>query len=409
MICIKMINPRTLQKSVIDSAKDFKIVLITGARQVGKTTLLKNLAESGRNYVSLDDPEERRLASEEPKLFFQLHELPIIIDEVQYAPKIFPYLKLLADNSEARGRIWLTGSQQFQMMRQITESLAGRVAVLDLMGLSHAEAIGNGKTQKPFIPKPNFKTSATPVSAPKIFEAVWRGSFPQIRLGSARSWRIFYESYLRTYIERDVRQLSQIGDELAFLSFLKVAAARTAQALNYAELARDADISPITAKKWISILCASGITYLLQPYYKNITKRLVKAPKLYFCDTGLCAFLCAWNSPETLANGAMAGAIFETFVVMEILKSHRHNGNEPQLFYVRDNNNLEIDLLIEQNGTLFPVEIKKTGNPEPAMIQAFEKFRNTGIDNLGYGALVCMCDRPRPINKTACAVPVWTI
>ena len=404
-----MMISRTLKKSVLAAAKDFKIVLVTGARQVGKTTLLKNLAETGRHYVSLDDPEERRLANEEPNLFFQLHELPIIIDEVQYAPKLFPYLKMLADDSAARGKIWLTGSQQFQLMQQITESLAGRVAVLDLMGLSLAEAAERGATQKPFVPKASFKTTATPVAAPKIFEAVWRGSFPQARLGSARSWRVFYESYLRTYIERDVRQLSQIGDELAFLRFLKVAAARTAQTLNYAELARDADISPLSAKKWISILCASGITYLLQPYYKNITKRIVKAPKLYFCDTGLCAFLCAWTSPETLANGAMAGAIFETFAVMEILKSHRHNGIEPQLFYVRDNNALEIDLLIEQNGTLFPVEIKKTGNPDPAMVKTFEKFKNTGIDNLGYGALVCLCDKPRPLTKTVAAVPVWTL
>lgn len=277
------------------------------------------------------------------------------------------------------------------------------------MGFSNAEARGKGAKQKPFVPAPNFRTAAKPLDAPAIFDAIWRGSFPQMRLGAACSWHVFYESYLRTYIERDVRQLSQIDDELAFLKFLKATAARTGQTLNFSELARDADISPITAKKWLSILRASGIVYLLPPYYKNTTKRLVKAPKLYFCDTGLCAFLCAWTSPETLANGAMAGAIFETFAITEILKSHLHNGIEPQLFYVRDNNGLEIDLLIERDGMLHPIEIKKTASPSPSIVENFDRYKKSGLKNMGYGAVVCLADALRPLTTDCAAVPVWAI
>lgn len=410
MIRIKpMIKNRTLKAPLIRASKAFKILLVTGMRQVGKTTLLQAVATKSRNYVSLDDPNERRLAREDPKLFFQQHELPLIIDEVQYAPELFPIMKMLADSSDKRGRIWLTGSQQFQMMRHVSESLAGRVAIFELLGFSLDEFRNAGSAQKPFVPAPKFKTNKEPLSAGKIFDRIWHGSFPGVCAAPKNVWTTFYKSYMQTYIERDLRQLAQIGDEMSFLRFMRIVAARTAQELNLAEIARDAEIAPATAKKWLSILMASGLVFLLQPYFGNVAKRIVKSPKLYFCDTGLCAYLTAWTSPQTMEAGAMSGAFFETFVVTEILKSHRHNGLDTPMYFLRDNNRLEIDLLIERDGIFHPVEIKKTANPNKAMVVNFEKFKAAGIRNLGYGALVCMTDAIRPLTENAAAVPVWAL
>lgn len=404
-----MIKERTLKQPLSRAAKAFKVILLTGMRQVGKTTLLKSLATPERRYVSLDNHDDLRLAREDPKMFFQLHRPPLIIDEVQYAPELFPCIKMLVDDSDERGRIWMTGSQQFSMMKNVTESLAGRVAIFDLMGLSIDERRGNGAKQTPFVPAPIFQTDKSPADANTIFEWIWRGAFPDALLESPEHWGTFYESYLRSYIERDLRQLTQIGDELAFLRFLRIIAARTAQELNIADIARDAEISHVTAKKWLSILVASNIVILLQPYFKNISKRLAKSPKIYFADTGLCAYLTSWLTPQTLALGAMSGAFFETFVVTEIYKSHLHNGLHPPMYFLRDSNQVEIDLLIERDGKLHPIEIKKTANPTPAMCKNFEKFRAAGIDNLGYGAVVCMTDAIRPLNENAVAFPVWAL
>lgn len=404
-----MIKERTLRKSLSKASKAFKVILLTGMRQVGKTTLLKSLAARERGYVTLDREADLRLARQDPELFFQVHRPPLIIDEVQYAPELFPHIKLIVDASDERGRIWLTGSQQFGMMKNITESLAGRVAIFDLMGFSLDERQGNGAKQTPFIPAPEFNSDKPAVDADTIFEWIWRGAFPDNALDDSENWETFYESYLRTYIERDLRQLTQIGDELTFLRFLRIVAARTAQELNIADIARDAEISHATAKKWLSILVASNIVILLQPYFKNISKRLSKSPKIYFSDTGLCAYLTSWPTSRTLAAGAMSGAFFETFVVTEIYKSHLHNGKHPPMYFLRDSNKLEIDLLIERDGLLHPIEIKKTANPTKAMTKNFDKFRAAGIDNLGYGAVVCMTDAIRPLSENAAAVPVWAI
>lgn len=404
-----MIKERTLKTSLSRATKAFKVILLTGMRQVGKTTLLKSLAGKTREYVTLDDPAERELAKRDPKLFFQQHEPPLIIDEVQYAPELFPYIKMLVDASDKRGQILMTGSQQFVMMQNVTESLAGRVAIFDLMGLSIDERRGNGAKQTPFVPAPKFKTDKAPMPLPQVFECIWRGSFPEAVLGQPKRWATFYKSYLRTYVERDLRQLTKIGDELAFLRFMKIIAARTAQELNITEIARDAEISRITAQKWLSVLVASNIVILLQPYFGNISKRIVKSPKIYFADTGLCAYLCSWSSPKTLADGAMSGAFFETFVFTEIYKSHLHNGLAPFMYFLRDNNQVEIDLLIERDGKLHPIEIKKTANPTKAMTKSFDKFRAAGIDNLGYGAVVCMTDAIRPLSENAVAFPVWAL
>ncbi len=400
---------RTLKEALVRASQAFKVILLTGMRQVGKTTLLRSLASSERGYVTLDDGDELRLAREDPKLFFQLHRPPLIIDEVQYAPELFPHIKMLVDASDARGQVWLTGSQQFQMMRNVTESLAGRVAIFDLMGLSLDERRGLGSTQRPFVPAPEFRTDKPAAGVDEVFEWIWRGAFPDSALDAPEHWEAFYRSYLRTYVERDLRQLAQIGDEAAFLNFLKIVAARTGQELNLSEIARDAEIAHATAKRWLSVLVASGVVFLLPPYFSNLSKRLVKSPKIYFSDTGLCAYLTAWTTPRTLAAGAMSGAFFETFVVTEIFKSHLHNGRVPSLYFLRDSNRVEIDLLLERDGVLHPIEIKKTAAPTKAMTKNFERFRASGLKNLGYGAVVCMTDAVRPLSETAAAVPVWAL
>lgn len=400
---------RTLKTSLSRASNAFKVILLVGMRQVGKTTLLRSLASAERQYVSLDDESNLRLAREDPKLFFQVFKPPLIIDEVQYAPELFSQIKLIVDASNERGQIWLTGSQQFHMMQRVTESLAGRVAVFDLMGLSVDERCGNGEMQEAFIPAPKFETNKSAIDAGTVFKWIWQGAFPDSALDDSANWSTFYRSYVRTYIERDLRQLAHIGDEAAFLRFLKIIAARTAQELNMADIARDAEISHVTAKKWLSVLEASGVVILLQPYFSNISKRLAKSPKIYFCDTGLCAYLTAWQTPQVLAAGAMSGAFFETFVVTEIYKSHIHNGQTPQMYFLRDSNRLEIDLLIERNGVLHPIEIKKSANPTKAMTASFEKFKKSGLTNLGYGAVVCLTDRIRPLTENACAIPVWAI
>ena len=402
-----MYKPRTIEGKVARVSAAFKVLMLTGMRQVGKTTLLRKQASQKRHYVTLDNPKDLLLAKTEPDFFFQTYPPPVFIDEIQYAPELFPHIKMLVDASERNGSVWLTGSQQFLLMKGVSESLAGRMALLDLLGFSIYERDGLGELQKPFLPSP------TPASALKhrdlraTFEIIWKGSFPGVIGLGNDEWATFFGSYVRTYLERDVRQLSKVGDELAFLRFLKVLAARTGQELNLADIARNVEVAPNTAKNWLSILETSGVVYLLQPYFNNPAKRLIKAPKLYFCDTGLCAFLAEWNTPQTLAAGAMSGAFFETFVVTEIIKSHWHSGKKPSLYFYRDNQQVEIDLLIAQDGTLHPVEIKKTGNPTREMVKNFD-LRIPG-QTMGYGSLICLTDKPRPLTAQANAISIWDI
>lgn len=321
-----MYKSRTLKKIIENSSKSFKAILICGMRQIGKTTFLKNICDENRTYVTLDNPNDLLMAKQEPQFFFQAYKPPVLIDEIQYAPEIFPYIKMIVDNSNDKGLIWMTGSQQFLLMKGVSESLAGRLAVFDMLGLSIYEQQELGNEQKPFLPSPDVAPKLERQDLKETFRIIWKGSFPQITLENDSQWSIFYSSYLRTYLERDVRQLLKVGDQMSFLKFLKVVAARTAQELNIADIARNVDISPNTAKSWLSILEASGIIYLLQPYFNNISKRITKKPKLYFTDTGLCAYLSEWNTPETLEAGAMSGAFFETFCPygnLKILLSQR--------------------------------------------------------------------------------------
>lgn len=400
---------RAMENAFREASTQFPVMLLTGPRQVGKTTLLKHLCENERRYVTLDDLSLRALANEDPELFLQRYAPPVLIDEIQYAPKLLPYIKMSVDSSHARGAFWLTGSQHFHMMKGITESLAGRAAIVHLLGFSQREADGREMELPPFLPRPQELerrlTSTGPIAAEAIYKCIWTGSFPALHAGSIQNRSLFFSSYVQTYMQRDVRDLSQVGDEAAFVRFIKACAARTAQMLNLTELARDIGISVKTAKAWLSILEASFQVVLLHPYHTNVTQRLIKTPKLYFLDTGLCAYLTEWSSPETLAAGAMSGAFFETFVFTEMLKSWWHRLHFPNLYYYRDKDGREIDFVFEQNQTLFPVEAKRGATPNREWARSFGALERLEKP-VGDGAVICLCKEMLPLTRKVNAVPV---
>lgn len=399
---------RHAEATVNKAAQMFPAVLITGARQVGKTTLLKHM-KSEVPYLTLDDPILLQSAIEEAGSFFKMTPPPLIVDEIQYAPNLFSYIKMSADESGKKGQFFLTGSQQFKMMKNISESLAGRIGIINLLGLSLRE-INNDAFNEAFIPSCEYfqirKASVKPTDYREIWEVIHKGAMPAIHADKL-DWQMFYAAYTKTYIERDVRALAQVGDELKFIKFMTAMASRTSQMLNLSSVAKEVGVSVPTADRWLSILITSNIVYLLQPYYSNITKRVVKTPKLYFLDTGLAAYLTRWNRPQVLEAGAMAGAFFETFVVAEVLKSYYNAGIlEPALYYYRDKDAQEIDLLIEQNGVIYPVEIKKTANPGPAHIENFSVLEKLKGVTVGEGGVICLYDKQVRINDKNVTIPV---
>ncbi|MDD4349192.1 MAG: ATP-binding protein [Opitutales bacterium] len=399
--------PRTLERFFAQAASQFPVMLVTGPRQIGKTTFLRHLASDSRNYVTLDDPLLRELANEEPALFLQRFKAPVLIDEIQYAPGLLPHIKMEVDRDRKGGMYWLTGSQQFHLMRDVAESLAGRVGVVNLLGLSRRELIGKADSV-PFLPGSDVLSARDdePVmQLPGLFQWIWMGSFPALYGGPAVERDLFYSSYVQTYLQRDVRDLANVGDERAFLRFLRACAARTGQMLNMQDLSRDSDINPATAKRWLSILESSGIVYLLDPWHSNINKRMVKTPKLYFLDTGLAGYLTEWSSAATLEAGAMSGAFLETWVVSEILKSWWHNGKRAPLHYYRDKDTKEVDLLIHQDGIIYPVEVKKSANPGKDSIRNFNALRSLG-QPIGEGAVISLVPMRLPIAEGVMAVPV---
>lgn len=373
---------------------------------MGKTTLLRHISEPERTYVSLDDPLLLELAKRDPALFLQRFRPPLLIDEIQYAPELLPYIKIEADNTRKPNLFWLTGSQQFHLMKGVSESLAGRVAIIQLLGFSRRERIGLGDESKPFIPTET--STAEPVLLRELYYLIWRGSYPAIAINDAMDRDLFYSSYIQTYLQRDVRDLAKVGDEMSFIRFLRIAAARTGQLLNISDFACDADIAVNTAKSWLSIMQASGIIYLLEPYHDSVSKRLIKSPKLYFMDTGLCAYLTEWSSPETLEAGAMSGAILETWVIIELLKSYLHNGKQAPFYYYRDKDMKEIDLLIIRDGMIYPIEIKKKASPGTADVRAFGVLEKLGLP-VGMGGVICLCQESLPITKSTISIPVGTI
>ena len=402
---------RNLEKVVLEVTKEYPVVLVTGPRQVGKATMLQKLMEgTDRNYVSLDDLNERNLAKTDPEMFLQLHKPPILIDEVQYAPELFVYIKIHVDKYHNAGDFWLTGSQVFKLMSGIQESLAGRVAVLSLTSLSQTEICG-GEMQ-PFtldIEKLSARRKErTAADTGVIFDWIFRGSMPAIVSEKNSNSQIFYSSYLTTYIERDVREVSDAIDSLKFLHFITAVAARCGQILNIAEIARDADINQKQAKNWLGVLETLGLIFYLHPYSNNMLKRLVKTPKLYFYDTGLVCYLTKWSSAETLQSGAMNGAILVNYVVAEIRKTYLNCGKDPYMYYYRDKDAREIDIILEHDGVLNPIEIKKSANPGSELIKVF-KLLDKSSAKRSKGAVVCMKPELSAIDRENYIVPVWII
>jgi predicted AAA+ superfamily ATPase len=389
---IKRHAAQTLQ----ELKKHFAAIIVTGPRQVGKTTLInETVIKPGKGKiadVSLDDPLLLESARDDGNRFFLDHKPPVFIDEIQYAPNLFSYIKMIADKEKKPGLFFLSGSQQFSLMKDVSESLAGRVGIIDILGLSLRE-IENDVFCKPFCPTAEyFAARKTPlnINYDKLWDIIWRGSMPRLYADASFPHTAFYSAYLRTYVERDVRAIVNVGDEKKFLSFVRSVAARTAQMLNIVKLAEDTDISRTTAERWLSILISANLVFLLRPFHVNINKREIKTPKLYFLETGLAAYLTGWDSPTVLRKGAMGGAFFETFIIAEIIKSYINKGIQPPIFYYRDKEQREIDLLLWKNGKLYPMEIKMTANPEKRHIAAFSVLDDLRAPyERGEGGVIC--------------------
>lgn len=402
---------RDLEPKILSLSEEYSAILITGPRQVGKTTVLRQLMQENRTYVTLDDLEDRAMAQKDPALFLQLHDRPILIDEIQYAPQLFSYIKIEIDNGAEPGSFWLTGSQAFRMMELAQESLAGRVALLHMPSLSQHEIYGSGNTS-PFsinldLLKERAKTH-TPADMKEIYRRIWKGSMPGLISGRFSDRDVFYSSYLQTYIDRDISELIHLTDKLIFRDFIRAAACRIGQLLNIHDIAQDVGVSDDTAKRWLQVLEKSDIIFYLRPYSNNLLKRTVKTPKMYFFDTGLVSYLTKYSSPDILANGALNGAILENYVVAELLKTYQNSAKECLLWYYRDKEMHEIDMIIESDGMLHPLEVKRSVNPGKELIGAFDILDKGSVPK-GKGALLCMRPELSAVNSNNYIIPIWMI
>ena len=405
---------RDLKSKIIELNKEYSAILITGARQVGKSTLFKNIMEeihADREIVTLDDLEERALAKKDPAMFLQIHEPPVMIDEVQYAPELFSYIKIAIDRGASPGSFWLTGSQAFKLMELAQESLAGRVAILRLSSLSQHEAYGNGE-DSPFNVrlddiKDRRKTHA-PAAMDEIYKRIWNGGMPGLISGKFTDRDVYYSSYIQTYIERDVSELIRGVDKVLFRDFIRSAASRVGEVMNLHAIASDVGINDDTAKRWLQVLEKSDVITLLRPYSNNALHRTIKAPKLYFFDTGLVAYLTKYSSPEILANGALAGHILENYVVTEIIKSYKNAAKDCLFWYYRDKDNKEVDMILESDGELHPIEIKRSVNPGTESTGACKVLDKATVPR-GTGAIICMREELSAIDSNTLIVPVWMI
>lgn len=413
---------RHIEPVVARRAKNSKAILLTGPRQVGKSTLFKHLF-SEVNQVTFDDDLLLAQAAEDVGLFLLNNPCPLMIDEVQRCPSIFNRLKIVLDNTEKLSNFFLTGSQKLQLMENVSDSLAGRISIVELEGLSLRE-INDVDFNRHFVPTEEYlaeREKHLKKYSADIWETIHRGSYPELYANLEREWIDYYQSYVKTYLERDVNKLIKAKNHLTFIRFMTAVAARTGQQLNYANIASELDVSEVTVKEWISILEKSGIVYILKPYKASVLNRAVKTPKLYFRDTGLCCYLTRWLTPETLKNGAMAGAMFETFVINEILKSYSNEGLEYDfdVYYYngkdkkkKDENGKtvevegEIDLIIQENGILYPIEIKLSTMPKAAMASEFDVLDGIPDKKRGTGAIICLIDRKLYLRENLVALPL---
>ena len=400
---------RSLERKFLKMSSSFKVVMVTGARQVGKSTMLKELAQdTGRIYVSMDDADIRELAQRDPKLFFQMYKPPILIDEVQKAPSLFEQIKIFCDESDERGRFWLTGSQSKKLLKQAGDSLAGRICVLKMFSLSAKEIAGAyediiadysiasliSRSQK--YPENNILD---------IYTRIWEGGMPDMLGMDAELRHAYWNSYIDTYLMRDAVDDNGISDTEGFRKFLRACAAFTGQLLNYNDLGSAAGVSGVTAKEWIKVLQSMGIIFLLEPFFSNELKRMIKTPKLYFCDTGLCAFLSSWTSRDVLMNGAASGHFLENYVVLEMLRNATYGQQEMNMNFYRDTNQKEIDLVVETDGILHPFEIKRAASPDKNAVKSFHLLEKADR-SLGAGGIICMAEKPFPIDAQNSFIPV---
>ena len=403
---------RTLEQKIMDISRDYSCLLLIGPRQVGKTTMLEHLMEgSGRQKVTLDDVENRRLAQSDPALFLEMHPAPVLIDEVQYAPQLFSYIKINVDNGAASGSYWLTGSQAFQLMELAQESLAGRTAIVHMSALSQSELYGDGTTEPLSLKLEKLnrrKEHLSSCNSMEMFERIWNGGMPGHRSGRYTDRDVFYSSYIQTYINRDVSDMIPGVDKLLFADFIRAAACRVGQMLNTHDIAQDVGVSDDTAKRWLQVLEKSEVIFYLRPYSNNLLKRTVKTPKMYFFDTGLAAYLTKYSSPEILMNGAINGAILENYTVAEIRKTWLNSAKECLLHYYRDKDTNEIDMVIEADGELHPLEIKKSTNPGTELASAF-KVLDKGSVPRGAGAILCLREEISAIDRNTFILPIWMI
>ena len=404
---------RAMEDTFLELNRQFAAILLTGPRQVGKTTMLKKLMDQeniGRSYVTLDDLTERRMAKEDPAMFFQLHRPPLFIDEVQYAPELFSYIKMWIDQNHRAGDFWLTGSQVFKLMEGVQESLAGRVALLQMLPLSQQEILGS--RTMPFEVNLDMllerEETTTQAGTPEIFERIFNGGMPALLSGQYTNRNVFYASYISTYIDRDVKELSGAIDSLKFMNFITATAALAGQMVNFRTIAELSDIDQTTAKSWLRILETLGIVFNLHPYSNNVLKRTVKTPKLYFYDTGLVSYLTKWSDSATLMSGAMSGALLENFAVSEIVKSYYNSGREPFLYYYRDKDAKEIDLIIVMDGHLHPIEIKRTATPDARLTRVFGVLDRSAMQR-GTGAVLCTADKLSAFSAENLIIPISMI
>ena len=403
---------RTLEQKIMDISRDYSCLFLIGPRQVGKTTMLEHLMEgSARRKVTLDDAENRRLAQSDPALFLEMHPAPVLIDEVQYAPQLFSYIKINVDNGAAPGSYWLTGSQAFQLMELAQESLAGRTAIVHMSALSQSELYGDGTTEPLSINPEKLnhrKEHLSSCNSVEMFERIWSGGMPGHRSGRYTDRDVFYSSYIQTYINRDVSDMIPGVDKLLFADFIRAAACRVGQLLNTHDIAQDVGVSDDTAKRWLQVLEKSEVIFYLRPYSNNLLKRTVRTPKMYFFDTGLAAYLTKYSSPEILMNGAINGAILENYTVAEIRKTWLNSARECLMHYYRDRDTNEIDMVIEADGELHPLEIKKSTNPGTELASAF-KVLDKGSVPRGTGAILCLREEMSAIDRNTFILPIWMI
>ena len=409
-----MYYPRHIQPVVERIAKRKPVIVLTGARQVGKSTMLKEINKD-INYVALNRPLVRESAKENPSLFFDVNKPPVIVDEIQKAAELFEYIKDIVDEKKGKGQFYLTGSQSIKLMKNVSDSLAGRAGVIKLLGLSVRELLG-GTHREPFLPITEridgAEATCSTCDYAKLVTYIHKGFFPELHETESdlHDWADFYNSYFQTYIEKDIKDVLYIQDESAFIKFIRAVASLSGEMLNIRTIADICGKDAKTVKAWLSVLESSGLVYLLEPYYNNFNKRMLKTPKLYFLDTGLACWLLGWNTPEQLTKGAMWGHIFENFVFGEIIKSYYNDGIvKPPLYYYRDKDKNEIDLVIEEGDTLYPVEIKTSSDPQKSMVNAFRFLDGIPGKKAGTGAVICLAKERLPLSENVWIIPAQTI